>query len=249
MKANEAWKIRRSRVANPVPRNAALRRIDGDHRERGYAGTTTFDDGDRCFTVQLRGAGTMDWSYEASTGELRIERVRATDRTTDIVIYRHDTSDFGLGDSRIERPIGSLACNAIFGSVRLRRQRGAFRLADGSMDFQVDFARESHVHYDGATGAIDASPSDGSLVLDAKTNRALEPDGSVCLEVRPTREAAEVAWCQVRGPRLGVRGGRSIRAHVAVDSLGDGDLAAFVVGARHGRAVALETVFVRPRRA
>jgi len=249
MKENVAWKIRRSPVSNPVSRNPEVRQIDDDHRERSYSGTATFDDGDRRFTVQMRGAGTMDWSYEAATGELRIERVRATDKTTNIVIYRHDGADFGLGDSRIERPIGSLACNAVFGAVRLRRQRGAFRLADGTMDFQVDFARESCVHYDGATGAIDASPSDGSLVLDTKTNSALDPDGSVCLEVRPTREAAEVAWCQVRGPRLGVRGGRSIRAHVAVDSLADGDLAAFVVGARSGRSVALETVFVRPRRA
>ena len=249
MKANEAWKIRRSPILNPVPRRTDALRIDGDHRERGYTGTATFDDGDRRFTVQLRGAGSMDWSYEASTGELRIERVRATDKTTDIVVYRHEGADFGLGDSRIDRPIGSLCCNAVFGAIRLRRQRGAFRLADGTMDFRVDFARESHVHYDGATGAIDASPSDGSLVLDAKTNRAVDPDGSVCLEVRPTRETAEVAWCQVRGPRLGVRGGRSIRATVAVDALADGDLAAFVVGARHGRSVALETVFVRPRRA
>jgi hypothetical protein len=249
MKHAGLWRVRRAGFAIPRPEAAEVFRLRGDRlQRRGFSGRVAFDDGERLFSVGLRGPGSMDWSYEAATGGLTIEGLRGTDRHSQILVFRHHGDDFGLEDARIERPVGALLCNAIFGALTFCRQRGPFRLVDGMIDFEAEFARETVVHYDGANGALDAVPADGSLTLDAQAARRLETCGGLTLEVRPTLDRAEVAWRQVRGPRLRLRGSRSSQALVGVDGLGEGEQAAFVVGAAAGRALAVETVFVRPRR-
>ena len=244
-----SWQIKRAALRNPVGSDVPLQRVTGDLRVVRYEGVRSFDDGVVRFSVALRGAGSMDFHYEASTGELGIERVRGTDASTEILVFRHGergAADFGLGDCCLDQPIGAFASNAVFGELELRRQRGPFRFADGFLVFEANFPRAPIVHYDGAHGALDVAPADGSLSLDTRSEHLVGPGSpDLRLVATPSAPGAQVAWQQVRGPRLGLRDAKTRAASLSARTLPSGEEAVFVVGAAMPRAVAVETVIVR----
>ncbi|MBI5853557.1 MAG: hypothetical protein HZB39_21315 [Planctomycetes bacterium] len=245
------WRVRRGGSRCPVEGHAAFERLDGDLRCVRFSGIRSFHDGVVRFTVALRGQGTMDFRYESSTGELVVDRLRGTDARTQLVVHRHGLHglfDFGLADCSLDQPLGSLWSNALFGTIELRRQRGSFVLADGSMVFQAVFPRTTVVRYDGAHGALDVTPADGSLALDARREHVVGARaGELRLVAHPSAPDARVAWRQVRGPRLEMLGKRSAEASLRAGGLGAGEEAVFFVGAELPRAVAVETVVVRHR--
>lgn len=245
------WRVRRGASRCPVEGHAAFERLDGDLRCVRFSGTRSFHDGVVRFTVALRGPGTMDFRYEPSTGELVVDRLRGTDARTELVVHRHGLrglGDFGLADCVLDQPLGALWSNALFGTIELRRQRGCFVLADGSMVFQAVFPRATVVRYDGAHGALDATPADGSLALDARHEHVVGArTDDLRLIANPSAPNARVAWKQVRGPRLELLGRRSAEPSLRAGGLGAGEEAVFFVGAELPRAVAVETVVVRHR--
>ncbi len=245
------WRVRRGGSRCPIEGHAAFERLDGDLRCMRFAGVRSFHDGVVRFTVALRGPGTMDFRYESSTGELVVERLRGTGETTQLVVHRHGVRglcDFSLADCSLDQPLGALWSNAVFGTVELRRQRGRFVLADGSMVFEALFPRATVVRYDGAHGALEVSPADGSLALDARHEHLVGARADdLRLIAHPSAPDARVAWKQVRGPRLAMLGKRSAEPSLRAGGLGAGEEAVFLVGAELPRAVAVETVVVRHR--
>lgn len=245
------WSVRRATLKSPVPAGVAFAAIHGDLEVRRSRGLQSYDDGSARFTIGLHGAGTLDFRYESATGELQLLRLRGTDSSSQLVLFRHGAKgccDFGLGDCTLDAPLGAIHSNAIFGNLELRRQRGRFELADGSLLFSAEFSRSTVVRYDGAHGALDIVPADGSLALDAPAEQLVDlPSAELRLIATPSTPTARVDWRQVRGPRVALRGPRSASPQLAAETLGSGEEAVFFVGAAAGRALAIETVVVRHR--
>lgn len=240
------WRVRRTALRAGA--GARLEPLRGGLRCARFAGRRAFDDGAVRFAVALEGAGSMDFAFDASTGELTIDRVRGTNGTTKITVLRlggADAVDFGVGDSRLDRPIGAFASNCVFGHLELRAGRGAFAFADGEMRFDAVLRTPSIVRYDGGMGSLDVSPVDGSLALDTRSELIVgRPAADLILKARPSASGARVDWRQVRGPRLGLRtADEGVR--LRSEDLPVGEEAMFLVGAAAPRAMVLESVFVR----
>lgn len=241
-----SWSVRRAVLRRPV--GAPVTRLGSDLRCRRFHGVRTFDDGAVRFTVAMEGPGTLDFHYDGSTGEMAIERVRGSEASTSITVFRHAGRidvEFGVGDCVIDRPIGAFSCNSVFGTVELRRQRGHFVFADGTIRLEADLPCSSTVLYDGAHGCLEVGPSDGSLALDIATERVLRPsDDDVELIAVPSRHGAVLRWRQLRGPAMRLRP-HGEAASFRAGALPAGEEAVIVVGAAARRAVALESVIVR----
>ena len=216
----------------------------GRTERRGHRGVQTFADGYHRFSVALLGSGSLDWDFDPELGELRLLALRGTDSTTSISIVRLAGHDFHVADARLDGAIGSFRSNALFGELTFRGQLGPFAFSDGRLEVQLVFPTETVVHYDGAVGTLDATPADGSLMIETpKDLWATETELALC--ARPSLPTAEVPWSQVRGPRLPFEADIDGRCSIKAGQLPPGRRALFVVAARDHDALAVETVVLR----
>lgn len=242
---NESW-VTGPEVADlGITAARETRQLLGPRTDRGYRGTATFDDGDNCFTVVLRGPGSLDWNYDPAVGELRILGVHATSPATEIVVVCHAGNGFHVADARIDGPLGAFRSNALFGEVAFQEQCGVFTFCDGGFCTTLSFPGPTNVHYDGALGALDATPMDGSLRLETcREVTATTTAGTARLTARTNSAAARLHWRQIGGPSLPV-----VEAEDGILCVDPADLAGrravFVVSACDGRSLALESVVLR----
>jgi hypothetical protein len=220
--------------------------LHGPRRDRDCRGAASFDDGTNRFSIALTGPGAVDWSYDPAIGELQIDGLRGTDRSSELFVVRHAGEEFHVADAALSGALGGFWCNAIFGELSFGGRDRRFTFGDGRFRVELGLPHPANVHYDGALGSLDATPVDGALRIVTRTELCVPCGAGDCVTLRANASDpdASLEFQQVQGTALRATRIADGGLLVETEDLGAGRLAVFAVTARHRGAVAIESIVV-----